>query len=91
MAAAVDNPQKLTVVFVPATAYLEQQRLAYFGPFLVPGDDLGFWRTIVTVSLLTLVLVVSAGIFWQKRKQRTALQTQTHGPTPDTPAHSYNE
>ena len=44
MATAVDNSQKLTVVFVPATAYQEQQRLSYFGPFLIPGDDLVFWR-----------------------------------------------
>lgn len=95
MAAAFDNPQKLTVVFVPATAYLEQQRLAYFGPFLVPGDDLAFWRTSVTVSLLALVLMVSAGIFWLKQKQRvmqaSALRAQAHAPSPGGPAHSSNE
>ncbi|PLR60705.1 MULTISPECIES: type III secretion system inner membrane ring lipoprotein SctJ [Pseudomonas] len=95
MATAVDNPQKLTVVFVPATAYLEQQRLAYFGPFLVPGDDLGFWRTSLTVSLLALVLMITAGMFWQKRKQRgmqeSVLPAQTQGPSLDVPAHSSNE
>ncbi|ONH54946.1 type III secretion protein J [Pseudomonas cedrina] len=95
MATALENPQKLTVVFVPATAYLEQQRLAYFGPFLIPGDDLGFWRTSVMVSLLALVLMVSAAIFWQKRKQRvmqeSILRTQTHAQSPDVPAHSNNE
>lgn len=95
MATAVDNPQKLTVVFVPATAYLEQQRLAYFGPFLVPEDDLGFWRTWVTVSLLALAFMVAAGMFWQKRKQRIMQESdvyaQTHGASPGVTAHSSNE
>jgi type III secretion protein J len=90
MATAVDNPQKITVVFVPATAYLEQQRLVYFGPFLVPGDDLGFWQTSVTVSLLALVFIVSAGMFWQRRKQRMT-PARTHGPSLDASVHSSNE
>ncbi|AZF40879.1 Type III secretion bridge between inner and outermembrane lipoprotein (YscJ,HrcJ,EscJ, PscJ) [Pseudomonas sp. R1-43-08] len=95
MATALDNPQKLTVVFVPATAYTEQQSLVYFGPFLVPGDDLGFWRASMTVSLLVLALMVSATLFWQKRKQRATpepvLHAQTHARSPDMPAHSNNE
>lgn len=95
MAAAVDNPQKLTVVFVPATAYLDQQRLAYFGPFLVPGDDVFFWQTLMTVTLLTLVLLISAGVYWHKRTQQvlhdSVLPAQTHGPSHDLPAHSNNE
>ena len=70
MTAAVDNPQKLTVVFVPAATYQEQQRLVYFGPFLVPGDDLGFWRTSVIVLLLGLASVVPATIFLQLRRKR---------------------
>lgn len=90
MATAVDNPQKITVVFVPATAYLEQQRLVYFGPFLVPGDDLGFWQTSVTVSLLALVFIVSAGMFWQRRKQRVT-PARTLGPSLDASVHSSNE
>lgn len=90
MATAVDNPQKITVVFVPATAYLEQQRVVYFGPFLVPGDDLGFWQTSVTVSLLALVFIVSAGMFWQRRKQRMT-PARTHGPSLDASVHSSNE
>lgn len=95
MATAVDNSQKLTVVFVPATAYLEQQRLAYFGPFLVPEDDLGFWRICVTVSLLAVVFMVSGGMFWQKRKQRVMptpdVRAQTHVVSSSMTAHSSNE
>lgn len=70
MTAAVDNPQKLTVVFVPASTYQEQQRLMYFGPFLVPGEDLGFWRVSVMVLLLGLAAAVAATIFLQLRRGR---------------------
>lgn len=72
MATAVDNPQKLTVIFVPATTYQEQQRLVYFGPFLVPGDDLGFWRMSLFVSLLGMVAAVVAVLFLQRRRPRLA-------------------
>lgn len=70
MTTAVENPQKLTVVFVPATAYQEQQRLVYFGPFLVPSDDLGFWRNSTVFTLLAMVAVVSTGLFLRNRRQR---------------------
>lgn len=72
MTTAVDNPQKLTVIFVPATTYQEQQRLVYFGPFLVPSDELGFWRSSVIVALLGLVSAVVAGLFLHNRRQRLA-------------------
>lgn len=72
MTTAVDNPQKLTVIFVPATTYQEQQRLVYFGPFLVPSDELGFWRSSVIVALLGLVSAVVAALFLHHRRQRLA-------------------
>ena len=81
MTNAVENPQKLTVVFVPATAYLEQQRLAYFGPFLVPGDDIGFWRASVTFTMIVLVLLIIAVTFWRIRGQRALPHAQTSGPS----------
>ncbi|WP_321850373.1 type III secretion system inner membrane ring lipoprotein SctJ [Pseudomonas paraveronii] len=90
MTAAVENPQKLTVVFVPATAYLEQQKLAYFGPFLVPGDDIGFWRASVIFALIALVLMVAGGVFWHRRTQRAA-DALPDGPSPDAPVHARNE
>lgn len=87
MTAAVDNPQKLTVIFVPATTYQEQQRLVYFGPFLVPAEDLGFWRTSVTVFLLGLVAALAGGVVLHTRRQRlregTPLATPTIGPAHD--------
>lgn len=70
MSTAVDNPQKLTVIFVPTASYQEQQRLVYFGPFLVPGDDLGFWRASTIVLLLGMVLIVVAALFLHKRRQK---------------------
>ena len=72
MTTAVDNPQKLTVIFVPATTYQEQQRLVYFGPFLVPSDELGFWRSSVIVALLGLVSAVVTSLFLHNRRQRLA-------------------
>jgi len=83
MATAVDNPQKLTVIFVPATAYQEQQRLVYFGPFLIPGDDLGFWRATLTFSLLGVVLVVVALLFLRNRRQPLSVPAQPTGPSHD--------
>lgn len=86
MTTAVDNPQKLSVTFVPATAYQEQQRLAYFGPFLVPGEDVGFWRTSVTLFLLGLVAVTVAALLLHARRQRA----QREAPAASTsvgPAH----
>ncbi|ETK24667.1 type III secretion inner membrane ring lipoprotein SctJ [Pseudomonas sp. FH1] len=70
MATAIDNPQKLSVIFVPATVYQEQQRLVYLGPFLVPGEDLGFWRNCVIVFLLGVVAAVVAALFLHRRRQR---------------------
>ncbi|UVH49721.1 type III secretion inner membrane ring lipoprotein SctJ [Pseudomonas sp. CBS] len=81
MTTAVDNPHKLTVIFVPATAYQEQQRLTYFGPFLVPADDLGFWRTVLISSLAGLVLAVIAVLFLRNRQQRLQGTSSSAEPT----------
>ncbi len=87
MASAIDNPQKLSVIFVPATVYQEQQRLVYFGPFLVPGEDLGFWRNSVIVSLLGVVAAVVAALFLHRRRQRlsrdSSLLSSPIGPSHD--------
>lgn len=87
MTTATDNPQKLTVVFVPATAYLEQQRLAYFGPFLVPANDLGFWRVSVGFTLITAVLLVIAFMLWRIRARRLKPESSDD----DAPAQAVNE
>lgn len=86
MTTAVDNPQKLTVIFVPAAAYQEQKRLAYFGPFLIPSDDLGFWWTSSILSLAALILTVAGSLFVRSRRQQ--LREPTHAlDEPNSPAH----
>lgn len=70
MSTAVDNLQKLSVVFVPAAVYQEQQRLVYFGPFLVTDNDLGFWRTSLIALLLSMALLPVAILFISKRRQK---------------------
>ncbi|RQO44030.1 type III secretion system inner membrane ring lipoprotein SctJ [Pseudomonas sp. KBW05] len=71
MTTVADNPQKLAVIFVPAAAYQEKQNLMYFGPFLVPGDDLGFWRVCALLSVIGLVLsVVGAMLLLVRQQQR---------------------
>ena len=71
MASAIENTQKLTVVFVPATAYQEQQQLTYLGPFLVPEKDLGFWRTSIMAPMIAIVLGGTSWLFWLRRTTTT--------------------
>jgi type III secretion protein J len=74
MASAIADKQKLSVVFVPAAAYQEQQQLTFFGPFLVPEKDLGFWRISLMMPLIALVLGGGAWFFWRRRT--TNIQSQ---------------
>jgi type III secretion protein J len=67
MASAIENTQKLTVVFVPATAYQEKQQLTYLGPFLVPEQDLVFWRTSLIAPFIAFALGGAAWLFWRRR------------------------
>ncbi|CRM89900.1 Low calcium response locus protein KA [Pseudomonas sp. 22 E 5] len=69
MASALDNTVKLTVIFVPAIAYKEEQQLVYFGPFLVPEHDLGFWRASVLLPLVALILAGVGWRLWRRGKQ----------------------
>ncbi|UOP08407.1 type III secretion system inner membrane ring lipoprotein SctJ [Pseudomonas palleroniana] len=71
MSTTADNPQKLTVTFVPAATYIERERLVYFGAFLVPEADLAFWQICVTVLLILLIVSLVAAALWL-RKTRTA-------------------
>ncbi|SEN83912.1 type III secretion system inner membrane ring lipoprotein SctJ [Pseudomonas sp. NFACC39-1] len=71
MADAAQNATKLSVVFVPAAAYQERRKMAYFGPFLMRADDVGFWRAVtvsVSVALLAMLMGVLYGLYrlWRK-------------------------
>lgn len=67
MASAVDNPHKITTVFVPSTAYQEKQRLVFFGPFLVPENNFGFWRNVFVSIALGLPLTLVTFFLWLKK------------------------
>jgi type III secretion apparatus lipoprotein, YscJ/HrcJ family len=82
MSTAMDNPQKLTVVFVPATAYQEQHSIAYFGPFLVPANDLGFWRGTLTLVLLVIVIAVGGLLYWRNRQLQAQKGLPQNGQPP---------
>lgn len=68
MATAVDNPQKLTVVFVPAAAYQEERALSYVGPFLLASEDAGFWRFMLFVLMVWPFVAGCAVALWFKRR-----------------------
>ncbi|MDQ0738440.1 type III secretion system inner membrane ring lipoprotein SctJ [Pseudomonas sp. W4I3] len=70
MTTAVDNQQKLTVIFVPAAVYQEQRRLVYFGPFLIPADDRNFWWIIFVIVPGGLILTAAGSLFLFNRRQR---------------------
>ncbi|NWN48419.1 type III secretion inner membrane ring lipoprotein SctJ [Pseudomonas sp. MAFF 301514] len=72
MTTTVDNPQKLTVTFVPAAAYIERERLVYLGAFLVPENDLMFWQTTLTLLFVVLLLAVAATVVWLRKKRNPA-------------------
>ncbi|KTB69256.1 type III secretion inner membrane ring lipoprotein SctJ [Pseudomonas allii] len=72
MTTTVDNPQKLTVTFVPAAAYIERERLVYLGAFLVPENDLMFWQTTLTLLFVVLLLAVAATVVWLRKKRHPA-------------------
>ncbi len=84
MGGAVDNTQKLTVVFVPSTTYLEKQHLTYLGPFLIPEQDMSYWKAIL-VLLAVLLLMAVAGAFWWQRAahmSKKTLDISHHSPLP---------
>ncbi|MBJ2347370.1 MULTISPECIES: type III secretion system inner membrane ring lipoprotein SctJ [Pseudomonas] len=63
MADAAQNPAKLSVVFVPAAAYQERRKMAYFGPFLMQAEDVGYWRAVTVAASVTL-LALLAGVLY---------------------------
>lgn len=72
MATAIDNPHKITTVFVPAAAFQDKQQLLFFGPFLVPEQNLGFWKKTFAGAVITLLLAIIAPVLWLKSRNKTA-------------------
>ncbi|WP_053213160.1 type III secretion system inner membrane ring lipoprotein SctJ [Pseudomonas sp. Q12-87] len=71
MADAAQNASKLSVVFVPTAPYQERRKMAYFGPFLMQADDVGYWRAMTVAASITLLALLLGGVFglyrlWRK-------------------------
>ena len=64
MATAIDNPYKITTVFVPATAFQDKQQLVFFGPFLLPEQRLGFWKKAFAAAVFGCLLAIIAPLAW---------------------------
>jgi type III secretion protein J len=54
-----EKEEKMSVVFVPAKAYQEQQQLVYLGPFLLAQDDVSFWQVLLVGGSVFFVLLVA--------------------------------
>lgn len=70
MSTAIDNPHKITTVFVPATAFQDKQQLLFFGPFLVPEERLGFWQTTFAATVFGCLLAIITPVIWLTRRNK---------------------
>jgi type III secretion protein J len=61
---------KLSIVFVPAVGYREQQQLVHLGPFLIDRENAGFWKGIIVTSVVVLLMLSALGVIWFKPKWR---------------------
>lgn len=71
MASETESSRKLAIVFVPAAPYREAPSLAGFGPFLIPQEDLAFWRLVgwsMLVGLVALSALVLTLLGWRRRR-----------------------
>jgi type III secretion protein J len=73
MSGALDNPEKLSVVFVDAQAYREEEVLVHLGPFLVPEQRLGVLEGWL-IGIGVAVVIVGAGLaVWMRVGLRARL------------------
>ena len=70
MAMAIDNPHKITTVFVLAAAFQDNQQLLFFGPFLVPQQDLGFWKSLFAALVTGCLLAIITPVVWLKLRKK---------------------
>ncbi|AMZ73799.1 MULTISPECIES: type III secretion system inner membrane ring lipoprotein SctJ [Pseudomonas] len=73
MADAAQNPAKLSVVFVPAAPYQERRKMAYFGPFLMQADDIGYWRAVTVTASITLLAILMGVLYGLYRLWRNGV------------------
>ncbi|VVN54513.1 hypothetical protein PS685_01588 [Pseudomonas fluorescens] len=70
MAMAIDNAHKITTVFVLAAAFQDNQQLLFFGPFLVPQQDLGFWKSLFAALVTGCLLAIITPVVWLKLRKK---------------------
>lgn len=73
MAAAVDNTEKLSVVFVNARAYQEEQVLVHYGPFMVPEQEVGALKGMILGGALGIFVLFAGLILWLRPALRHKL------------------
>lgn len=91
MATAVDNPQKLTVIFVPAAAYQEERALSYVGPFLIASEDASFWRSLLFMLIVLPFLAGFGVVLWFKRRSADVPRHPAESPRQSVPAYERPE
>lgn len=68
-----DNPDELSVIFVPAAEYHEQQRLVNWGPFLLDERQISYWQTLFIGAIVSFIVLICALVLWLKPEWRAAL------------------
>ncbi|WP_437883144.1 type III secretion system inner membrane ring lipoprotein SctJ [Pseudomonas sp. LRF_L74] len=71
-AALADN-DKFSIVFVPAAAFEETERLAQWGPFLLEEQQVGFWKVAGWLLPLGIVVLVAGLVLALRADWRQAL------------------
>jgi type III secretion protein J len=80
MSGSLDNAEKLSVVFVAAQGYHEQEVLVHLGPFLVPEQRLGVLEGWLTGIGLMLVIMVVGMAVWIRQRPGTRPFNRRQGP-----------
>ena len=70
MATTLDNPNNIIAVFVPAEAFQDKQQLAFFGPFLVPAQNLRFWKNTFSGAVFALLIAIITPVMWIKLRNK---------------------
>ena len=87
-----DHPDDLSVIFVPASVYHEQQQWVNWGPFLIEKSQIAFWKTMAGVSIISVFILFIALVFglkpeWRERvfsRKKTQTGVENRGEVTNT-------
>lgn len=68
-----DHPEDLSVIFVPAAEYQEQQQWLSWGPFWMEKSQLPFWQMMSMVGGVSVLVLLTAILLWLKPSWRQRL------------------